>query len=981
MTHSADFLEITILIPGYSIEDLPSDLNERNAASLLNAFAVAWHPWLLHRSARIPEFRQAESTELPTGQHLILVPECSEDWMGHDWQEKLSDTLSVVFHGCGDRDEWIRAIDEEFGVAAEIIPESLLADFFALGTTHLQVMLLSRRMHHFVDPDSYLLETEAFAAAEAAVAGDETKARDHLRRCFECLQDCREQFYPVDCYLLDVCLPSDQSTTADLQSLITESPSLSLVCSGQELQKFCEDDPDFIPSVRSALESDRLSLLTGHQHELRISLGSLSAVYSDLHAAQHWRRHHLKDRSVYWARRRFGMTSSLPSLLSLFNFGGALHVVLDDGLYPDREFGQLSWQAPDGSTIDSVSRIPLAIDGASSFLRFADRFTESMQEDTTAVMLLARLPMLQSPWLTDMQIAAGYAPVLGRFVTMTDFIDQTGNQASATKFDEGEYLSPYLIQSSVLKTEAPITSPAELHQQRAQLETAAFVQALGGILKPKRAVAMSVEATETALSNEESRRIDLTTSDPDTPDQQSERLGRITDSITRQQTEAASQLASMVPTTDSVGQGILLINPLPWKRRCCVPWPSDYQPPAKSGCLTALWRQDQEQLIDAELPAGGFAWIHETDASHPAMTASPAKGKPLADDLIMRNEYFEVALSETTGGISAVNFHNQRSNRVSQQVAFRYDNPKTVTINEDEMTLPYAAVRMVSSRVVSAGPFRGTIENTCENVDVETQEVMARFRQTVTVERTSPRIHIQIEFDDLASVPDGNPWMTYYACRFAWDNPGASITRSMLGQASGFRMERFEAPDYVEVADSDQRLLIVPHGRPYHRRSGPRMLDSLLLVDGETERRFDFSLDFDQPFPMRTAMEVLQPPLPATTSARIPSGAGSAWILGLSAKNVIIARTRWEPADEQPDVSDDSDDSDDTAVPSSGRLVLLLQETEGKATACLVRTARPPVSARLRHPDGTGIHELPVLEDGVSVEFRRFHINEVELTF
>ena len=334
MTHSADFQEISILIPGYSIEDLPSDLNERNAASLLNAFAVAWHPWLLHRSARIPEFRQAESTELPTGQHLILVPECSEDWLGHDWQEKLSDTLSVVFHGCGDRDEWTKAIDDEFGVAAEAIPESLLADFFALGTTHLQVLLLSRRMHHFVDPDGHLLESEAFAAAEAAITGDEAKAQDHLRRCFECLLDCREQFYPVDCFLVDMCLPSDQTMAADLQSLISESPSLSLVCSGHELRSFCAIKPDFAATLKSALESERLSLLTGHQNELRISLGGLSAAYSDIRTAQNWLRQHVTDKNLHWARRRFGMTSSLPSLLSLFNFVGALHVVLDDGLYP-----------------------------------------------------------------------------------------------------------------------------------------------------------------------------------------------------------------------------------------------------------------------------------------------------------------------------------------------------------------------------------------------------------------------------------------------------------------------------------------------------------------------------------------------------------------------------------------------------------------------------------------------------------------------
>ncbi|MCP4784430.1 MAG: hypothetical protein GY903_06830 [Fuerstiella sp.] len=978
MTHSADFQEITILIPGYSIEDLPSDLNERNAASLLNAFSVAWHPWLLRRSARIPEFRQAESTELPTGQHIVFVPECSEDWLGHDWQEKLSHTLSVVLHGCGDRDEWIRSIDAEFGVDAEAIPESLLADFFALGTTHLQVLLLSRRMHHFVDPDGYLLESEAFAAAEAAIAGNEALARDHLRRCFECLLDCREQFYPVDCFLLDMCLPSDQTTAADLQGLIAGSPSLSLVCSGQELRKYCEAEPDFAATLKSALESDRLSLMTGHQNELRVSLGGLNAVYSDIHAAQNWVQDQLTDKAVHWARRRFGMTSSLPSLLSLFNFGGALHVVLDDGLYPDREFGQLNWQAPDGSSIDSVSRIPLAIDGASSFLRFADRFTESMQEDTTAVMLLARLPTLQSPWLTDLQIAAGYAPVLGRFVTMTDFIDQTGNQACATEFDEGEYLSPYLIQASVLKTEAPITSPAELHQQRTGLETAAFVRALTGILKPKSVALESMGELEARLGDEESRRIDLASSEPDTRAEQSERLGDIRDNISRLQTEAACQLASLVPTMDVAAKGILLINPLPWKRRTSIPWPGDNQPPAANECLTAFWHQDQERILNLELPAGGFAWIHESSEPKQAITPSKVKGKPLAEDLLLRNEYFEVELSEATGGISAVHFHNQRSNRVSQQVAFRYDSSKTYTIDDDEVTTAYAAVRLVSSRILMSGPFRGAIENTCENIDVVTQEVMARFRQTVTVERNAPRVHMQIDFDDVQTLPHGNPWMTYYACRFAWDNSAASITRSMLGQASGFRMERFEAPDYVEIADADQRLLIVPHGRPYHRRSGPRMLDSLLLVEGESARRFEVTLEFDQAYPMRTAQEILLPPVPLVTESRIPKGTASAWILGLSSKNVIVARTRCECLNDQSAVPEMTDDP---AASSSASLTLLLQETEGRSANCLIRTARPPASARQRRPDGTTIQELRVSEKGVHVEFSRFQIKEVELTF
>ncbi len=89
----------------------------------------------------------------------------------------------------------------------------------------------------------------------------------------------------MDCFLLDMCLPSDQTTAADLQRLIAGSPSLSLVCSGHELREFSEAEPDFAVTLKSALESDRLSLMTGHQNELRISLGGLNAAYSDIRAA------------------------------------------------------------------------------------------------------------------------------------------------------------------------------------------------------------------------------------------------------------------------------------------------------------------------------------------------------------------------------------------------------------------------------------------------------------------------------------------------------------------------------------------------------------------------------------------------------------------------------------------------------------------------------------------------------------------------
>ena len=643
--------------------------------------------------------------------------------------------------------------------------------------------------------------------------------------------------------------------------------------------------------------------------------------------------------------------------------------MLDDGIYPDREYGQLEWQSADGSAIAAVSRIPMAIDGAASFLRFTDRMTESMQEDSTAVMLLARLPQLQTPWLNDLKTAADYAPVLGRFVTMTDFIEQTRGQTSPTQFNEGEYLSPYLIQSSVLKTEAPVSSPASLHVARCRAESVGFLETLATILKPRETVATQLPALEEKLGTEEAQRLSLDAPKDAIAGSEQERLAAIEDEISRADTAVAERIAELIPGSDSTGKGLLLTNSLPWKHDVHLVWPQAWKLPTTADCVTEAWQQKSDVHLVVELPAGGFAWLHEADDRAVAIAPGKAKGKPLAEDLLLRNQFFEVELSNKSGGISAVSFHGQRGNRVSQQVSFRYENSKTITINDEELVTTYATTRLISSRVVASGPFVGSVETTCEIVNVVTDEVMAKFRQTTTVERNSPRIQIQVAFDEISEPPQGNPWMTYFAVRFAWDNEAASIVRSCLGQAAGFRMERFEAPDYIEVADSDQRLLILPHGRPYHRRTGHRMLDSLLIVEGEPERTFELTLEFDQAFPMRSASELLQSPSILQTTSKVPSGAASGWILGLSAKNIVCARTRV------------AHNASDVPGDQAASVIMLLQETEGRAASCLVRTARTPKTARLRKASGETIQDLQVTEKGVSVEFSRFQIKELELTF
>ena len=77
------------------------------------------------------------------------------------------------------------------------------------------------------------------------------------------------------------------------------------------------------------------------------------------------------------------------------------------------------------------ARIPLAADASLSFLRFPDRMSESMDNDHVAAVTLARWPEIKSPFFEDLRRIHSYAPVLGRFVTFSEFFEQTGNPTRA----------------------------------------------------------------------------------------------------------------------------------------------------------------------------------------------------------------------------------------------------------------------------------------------------------------------------------------------------------------------------------------------------------------------------------------------------------------------------------------------------------------------------------------------------------------------
>jgi hypothetical protein len=121
------------------------------------------------------------------------------------------------------------------------------------------------------------------------------------------------------------------------------------------------------------------------------------------------------------------------------------------------------------------------------------------------------------------------------------------------------------------------------------------------------------------------------------------------------------------------------------------------------------------------------------------------------------------------------------------------------------------------------------------------------------------------------------------------------------------------------------------------------MLDYLLLVHGEQERRFRFAIGVDVLNPLHEAEELLCPDTCLRQDAAPPVSAPTGWLYHLDARNVWVSG--WEP------------------LCSAGRVGgarLRLLETQGKATRTRLSCFRALTQARRVNFRGDSLGDCPL---------------------
>lgn len=917
--------ETIFLLPCASLEELPTWHQGDQAAELLTAWTLGWHPWLLAQSGRLPVWKPPHTPPEELGECIVLLPELAREQAPSGWLERLEadglDTLVVT--SLADRRAALGRLltglpklevgpPPSSGDAGSLL-HGLAPDFFALGFAALVVELLGHTMHYSSNIDRDALQRAACEAARAAADGDQDLAQEKLQRSFDLLGEARDYYYPVDSYFLHLALLAPTVWGDPLRDMLedTELP-LSVLLSASQAGEMAEAAPKSLTRLRAAVEEGRASVVGGDWGGDAFGHRSLEAILEELTDARRTYEELLGRPPTIFGRFSGGFSPMLPCLLEGLDFDAALLVSFDGARVPTADQCRFRWEGADGSAIDTLSLVPQDAGDAGSLLQLAERLAHSMQQDHVATVLFASWPGYESQFYDDLRRASSRCNTLGRFITIGRYLEETYGGDLPASFGADSFSATSEL--DLRPTRGPHGGEAR-HEQKV-VERARLLYGVTEIVAPS-----PFEGPQSSAHAEEQQPSRLV--EP--------MLARLAESLAGGVESPAGRKDATEPA------GVLAVNLGSQERTLCF---------ALGRGQDAAGREPAPpDRFVANIPPLGFAWQAAGSAASPV---------PLAEGTTLRNEYFEVHINQQTGGIASIHDYRRRSNRLSQQLAYRFSGAAS-SAEESQYT------RMVADgvRITAATDACGEITSQGRLLD-HREQVVANFRQSTRVQRGSRLIELTIEIlgegDRGAVGSDG-----YFAARWAWRNEPAEVRRSLHGASFPTSKRRVPPTEFLEILEDDGRLVVysaVPAG---HLRSRGNRLDTFLPREAIDAGRARLALGIDVEGGAGAWSDEWQmPPLVCATSAAPSVQRGErAWWFHCSSR-----RVRW------------------TAVAPlrDGRsgFTARLHEPAGRYVQATVEAYRPIRSARRTNLHGTPQIELPVRDGRIELQMAGYQWIQLE---
>jgi hypothetical protein len=203
---------------------------------------------------------------------------------------------------------------------------------------------------------------------------------------------------------------------------------------------------------------------------------------------------------------------------------------------------------------------------------------------------------------------------------------------------------------------------------------------------------------------------------------------------------------------------------------------------------------------------------------------------------------------------------------------------------------PGSVARAKSIKATCTGPAYGEVVAEGALLD-DQQKVLATFRQRYRAWIGRPVLEMRIEIFP-EHQPQGYPWHAYYGARFAWRDERSTLLRGVNGSGSITTYTRPESPDYLEVRVGRESTVLLTGGLPFHQRHGGRMVDVILIPEGETARAFEIGIGMDRDYPMQTAVGMISPAPLVPVSKGPPHIGATGWLFQLDMLNAVLLGMR-----------------------------------------------------------------------------------------
>ncbi len=843
-----------------------------DVGAFLNGYTALWHPAVAWGAAAVPRVGSPYDHEQPSANHIYAVPDTPPLFLPDDWDQRVRAVGAVAFRCTLDRDTTLANLRTALHDRGDAAPPARLLDlpmdqaapFLGIGFGYMHVDALFEAMEH----ERVLATPELWSDVQQAIAsllnGDDTAAwRRRLQAAADKLQAGREVLYPVSIHILDLALLDAGRAGEPLPWAFACDLPINLLASGRLLEELAGKQPELFGRLRERVQGDLAEVIGGSYVEREDALLPVESQVWNLVKGMGTSRELLGRDVRVFARRRFGFHPQTPLLLNAVGIHRALLLGFDESVVPSHRTTVISWPSPDGKQVEAFARAPYAADNPQTFFHVAHYLHKTIMQDQSATFGLLHTAAPAAPWYRDWLELTRFGPVLGKWTTFSTYLGEVyaGEYTAAVNADE--FHGDYLGERVNAKSEVPVSAFARHLRLRRRIDTAWTLAAIYRGLAGKNDT-LQIDSRLTRVED----RIEaegLVSRDEGGTEAELEQLEN-------QSAEAlAGRLLSRAATDTP---GYLVLNPCSFARRVALELDDIKGPLPLGGPLKAGQFNGTHAKLVVEVPALGFAWFPRVG---PSGTPMPPSRMKLADDRAVRNEFFEAEIDPQTGGLRGIRDHRSRVNRLGQVLVYN----------------PGSTARCREVKVTSSGPALGEITTAGLLLDEQERE-LATFRQRFRAWLGRPILDVHIEITPQRP-PEGYAWHAYYGARFAWGEERTTLLRGVNGTAYVTTHTRPETPEYLELRLGKQSTTIFPGGLPFHQRHGARMLDVILLPEGEAARSFDLAIGLDREYPTQTALGLVTP-VPLVATDRGPPHVGATgWLFHLDMPNIALLGMRPAP--------------------------------------------------------------------------------------